>query len=169
MQQIIPQSFRFLLLAALQIFIFSSIQLLGYGTPFLFLFFILFLPLTTKRWLVLVLSFALGLCIDFFVGTYGLYAIASTFIAFIRIPLLRMVVHNFTLDEDEVTRLGDISIFDFLTYVLVASFLFSCVFFLVDFFSVFAFLRIGLHILASTITTVICIFICRYLFVNLNY
>ena len=166
MMQLLTHIVRFILMAVLQIVLFSHFQILGYATPFLFLFFILFLPVNLPRWQVILLSFILGFIIDYFAGTYGLYAAGAGFVGLLRIQFLRWVVHNFQEDEDEVFHFSELSVLQFTGYTLLASFVFSMVFFVFDYFTFSAILRIGLHIILSTLSTFVCIFIYRYLFAN---
>lgn len=84
-------SIRFILLVLLQVLILNHINLSGYINPFLYVLFILLLPLTTPPWLVLVLSMAAGLTIDVFSDTGGLHAAASVFLAFCRPYVLKFL------------------------------------------------------------------------------
>lgn len=88
---IFSQVGRFLLLFALQAFVFKQISF-GWGDKdyfyiFLYPLFILLLPMNLPNSLNILFSFALGLSIDFFYETLGLHAAAATFTAFMR-PLV---------------------------------------------------------------------------------
>ena len=168
MREALIQIVRFVILAAIQILAFSHFQVVGYGIPFLFLFFVLFLPPYMPRWQVILLAFLLGFTIDYFSGTYGLYAAGATFIGFLRTRMLKETVRNFEDDEDELFHFSDLSIIQFLSYMSLASFVFSIVFFLFDYFTFSAILRIGLHVIFSTASTILCIFIYRYLFASIR-
>lgn len=169
MKIILQQSIRFILLILLQIFIFSQVQLFGYGIFFVYIFFILFLPFQLKKWQVLLISFFTGFLIDLTTGTYGLHMASATFIGFARDFLLRFIVKSDVLnDEVHPFRLTELKFMDALLYILIASFLFSSVFFLLDYFSLSALKRIGLQIIVSTVCTFIGLFIYRTLFSRQN-
>jgi rod shape-determining protein MreD len=56
----------------------------GIATPLTYLYFILLLPSSTNRNLLIFLGFILGLSIDFFSYTLGIHAMASTIAGFSR-------------------------------------------------------------------------------------
>ncbi len=66
-------------------------NLFGYAQPMIYILFIIIYPITNKRFSFLILSFLLGLSIDFFSNSGGINAAASLFIAYIRLPILKMV------------------------------------------------------------------------------
>lgn len=66
-------------------------SLFGYAQPMIYILFIIIYPITNKRFVFLILSFLLGLSIDFFSNSGGINAAASLFIAYIRLPVLKMV------------------------------------------------------------------------------
>lgn len=80
----IGQILLFLFLVLLQVWVLNQIHLLEIATPLVYLYFILRLPSSTNRNLVIFLSFILGLSIDFFSYTLGMHAIASTIAGFSR-------------------------------------------------------------------------------------
>ena len=70
-----------------QVFLFNNINLLGHINPYIYLIFIILLPVKGNRSLLIFLGFSLGLLIDIFENTGGIHAAASVFIAYIR-PLV---------------------------------------------------------------------------------
>ena len=73
----------------LQVLILNHISFLGYITPYLYIAFILFLPVDMNRWKVLILAFIIGLTIDVFGDSGGIHAAACTVIAYLRPAFLR--------------------------------------------------------------------------------
>ena len=84
MNYIIKNIIRFIILILLQVTVFNNIQLSGFINPYLYILFILLLPFETPPWLLLVLSFFMGLSIDIFSNTIGIHASACVFMAFLR-------------------------------------------------------------------------------------
>ena len=77
MNSFLSQILRFILLILLQILVLNKIVIFGFLCPFLYVVCILLLPITIEDWLRILISFALGVVMDFFAGTLGLHA-AST-------------------------------------------------------------------------------------------
>ena len=81
----------FILLILLQVLLFNNIQFSGYVNPYVYLMFIILLPVEIPSWILLLLSFFTGLVIDFFTGSPGLHASATTLAGFIRPYILRII------------------------------------------------------------------------------
>jgi rod shape-determining protein MreD len=76
--------FRFIILVLLQVLVLNNIQFLGYINPYIYILFLLALPVQTPRWFSLLLGFFIGVIIDMFADTPGIHAFASVLIAFLR-------------------------------------------------------------------------------------
>jgi len=96
MPTVLQNIIRFLLLVLFQVLVLNNIQFLGYINPYLYILFILSLPVQTPRWFSLVLAFSIGLTIDAFSNTMGLHAFACVLIAFLR----NGVINLFTSIEE---------------------------------------------------------------------
>src|SRR5690554_1934845 len=83
--------FMFLMLALAQVLIFNQIHFGGYITPFVYILFIMLLPLHSPRYLLMISGFLLGLTIDVFSNTLGMHAAATVFIAYVRPFILRSI------------------------------------------------------------------------------
>lgn len=81
----------FILLILSQVLIFSNIQFSGYINPYIYVMFILLLPIEIPSWLLLILSFITGLIMDFFSGSPGMHSSASLLAGFVRPYVLRLV------------------------------------------------------------------------------
>ena len=82
---------RFIVLSAVQIFVLNNIALFDFATPYLYLFFIIALPLKIPNWALLSVAFLSGLTIDVFTSTPGMHASACVTVAFIRPFLLELI------------------------------------------------------------------------------
>jgi rod shape-determining protein MreD len=80
-----------ILLLLLQILFFNNIQFSGYVNPYVYIMFILLLPVEMPAWLVLILSFLTGLTVDLFTSTPGMHASASLVAGFGRPYVLRII------------------------------------------------------------------------------
>jgi rod shape-determining protein MreD len=81
----------FILLVLLQVLLFNNIQFSGYVNPYVYIMFILLLPIDVPSWLLLILSFVTGLIIDFFSGSPGMHTSATVLAGFVRPYVLRIV------------------------------------------------------------------------------
>lgn len=81
----------FILLILLQVLLFNNIQFSGYVNPYIYLMFILLLPVEIPAWLLLLLSFVTGVIIDFFSGSPGMHSAATVLAGFVRPYILRLI------------------------------------------------------------------------------
>jgi rod shape-determining protein MreD len=81
----------FLILLLLQVLLFNNIQFSGYVNPYVYVMFILLLPVELPQWILLIISFFTGLLVDFFGGTTGMHAGATVAAGFVRPYILRFI------------------------------------------------------------------------------
>ena len=67
-----------------QVLILDNIYITGYVNIFIYVLFILMLPIETNKFLLLALAFILGFTIDIFNSTPGLHASATVLLAYLR-------------------------------------------------------------------------------------
>lgn len=108
------------LLCLLQIILFNHIDFLGYINPYIYTLFVLVYPPQGNKFHLLFLAFLLGWSIDHFMNTGGLHASSLTFVAYLRLNILRFVAGKNILNER-----------DFSIYELSFAKRFSFVFFMV--------------------------------------
>lgn len=89
--RILRFSIIFIILILLQVLLFNNIQFSGYVNPFIYIMFILLLPVEISPWLLLIISFFTGLIIDFFSGTPGMHTSATVLAGFTRPYVLRFI------------------------------------------------------------------------------
>ncbi|GAB6010849.1 rod shape-determining protein MreD [Viscerimonas tarda] len=153
---VIKQLFLFIALVLLQVLVLNRISLLGYATPFLYIYFIIKLPVTVNRNIVILLGFILGLSIDIFCNTMGLNAVATTFIAFMRLPIQKLF---FGRDDFEHLNLNLSALGStFVKYIVAMVLLHHIVLVLVETFSYSDIITTLLRIFLSAVLTFIFIF-----------
>lgn len=91
-------TFVFIGLVLLQVVILNNINFLGYINPFFYIVFIFYYPVKKIDGAFILLSFFLGLSIDFFSNSGGINAAATLFIAYIRIPVIKSVMGKIELE-----------------------------------------------------------------------
>lgn len=148
MNNIAQNTIWFILLVLMQVLIFNNINLFGYTNPYIYIAYIFFYPVKKEKGTFLVLSFLLGLCIDFFSDTGGINAASTLFIAFIRLSVLSSILNKNDYDY-QLFNIRSISFGKAITFISVLTFTHHLLLFTLDFFSL---KDIG-SILSKTLTT----------------
>lgn len=74
----------FFVLLFVQTLILDQVSVSVYVNAFVYILFIMMLPIETNKYLVLLLGLLMGLCVDLFDSTLGLHASAGLLVAFVR-------------------------------------------------------------------------------------
>lgn len=99
MSSLLKNIIRFILFILFQVYILNQIPPLHrFIVPYLYFLYILWLPFTINRFWLLLISFFLGLSLDYFSGTYGLHAAPCVLIAYIRPYLLNLLIPQDTTE-----------------------------------------------------------------------
>ena len=146
----------FVLLVLLQVTVLNRISFLGYAVPFLYIYFVIKLPIGMNRSLVVVLSFILGFIIDIFCNTPGMNAAATTFAAFLRRPIQNLFfsVDDYNEQTPRLSLLGS----TFIKYAIAVCFVHTVALISIESFSYFNIVSVLLRIGLSTVITSILIF-----------
>lgn len=142
---ILKQILGFIFLVALQVLVFNNILFAGYLNPYIYLIFILFLPVITPRAYVLLLAFLIGFIIDLFENSGGVHIAATVFLAFVR-PLLLQIASRKRGSDFEELKIRNLETGNFLVYAILAIFVHHFVLFAIE---AYDFTRLG-TILART-------------------
>ena len=156
----------FVLLVLLQVTFLSNINLGGYINPFLYIYFILVLPLHTSRLQLLLLAAALGLSIDIFLNTLGLHTFATVFVAYFRNGFISR-----TIPKDEVETLNRLTLYEtgFWTYLKYAGSLTAVhhfLLYLLETFRLQGIFNVVRNTFYSTLFTLFLILLIQFLFVE---
>lgn len=155
---------RFFILILVQALILNNIQLGGYVNPYLYVLFILLLPLQTPKWLLLFLGLILGLSIDMFSNTMGMHAFATVFMSFCRPMVLKIMSPREGYDFENKLNVRDMGISWFVTYSGILVLLHHFVLFYLEVFRFSEFFSTFIRVILSSFLTLILIVISQYLF-----
>ncbi len=155
---------RFVFLVLIQVFVFNNMNLGGYMNPYIYVLFILLLPVDISKSLLLVLALILGLTIDYFGNTLGLHASATLLMAFTRPAILKLFFSNIEFNSGEEPGLNRLKFSGFFRYVFVLVFIHHFTLFMLEVFSFDNFLYTLYRIMLSTLLTMLLIFISMLLF-----
>ncbi len=161
---IIINSIRFFALILLQVLILNNIQFSGYINPYLYVLFILMLPVQTQGWIVLTTSFLIGISIDLFSNTIGLHASASVFIAFIRPAVVNLLSPKEAFEAGAYPGIKYFSLKWFFIYTLILVFVHHFILFYLEMFSFREFFQTLMRVFFSSTGTILLIIVGQYIF-----
>jgi rod shape-determining protein MreD len=147
---------RFILLVLVQVLVLNNIQFLGFLNPYIYVLFILSLPVKLPRWLSLLLAFVLGLTIDVFSDTMGMHAFATVLVAFVRNNIIKLFT---TIDEgnNPTPSFYTFGVGAYVKYVVSIVFIHHFTLFFIEAFSFEHFWILLLKILLSTTVSILII------------
>lgn len=134
----------------------NHISFLGYATPFLYIYFIIKIPLGTNRSALLLWAFLLGFTVDIFCNTPGLNAAATVLLAFSRISIQRLFFEREDF-EHFVPSLKNLGA-PFMKYAIMSTLIHHAALISLSCFSYLNPLVILLRILSSVILTSVLIY-----------
>ncbi|MDE7388806.1 MAG: rod shape-determining protein MreD [Muribaculaceae bacterium] len=146
-------AFMFVVLVIAQAVIFNHIALFSVALAFVFIYFILRLPISMNGSRVIALSFMIGLAVDVFADTPGMNSLAATCIGASRRTVLRLYVPR---DEDisgSQPSVWSLGLGVYCKYVVTMSLLFSLLVFLIEALSFFNPGLLLMRVVASTLLT----------------
>ena len=155
---------RFIILILAQVLILNSIQLSGFINPFIYVLFILTLPVKISRILLLTIAFITGLAIDFFTNTPGLHAAATVCMAFFRPYILTSIAPRDGYEVDEKPSINKLGLNWFLSYSTIMVLIHHFALFYLEVFRFEDFFATLLRVFVSAIFTLVFIILSQYLF-----
>ncbi len=125
---------RFLILILVQVFVLNNIRFSGFINPYIYILFILLLPVRFPRWLSLILGFITGMIIDSFTNTPGVHAFATVLLAYFRNPVISIFL---SIDEgaNPVPGFFSFGVSAFVKYVISLVILHHTAFYFLEIFS----------------------------------
>jgi len=156
MPVVLQNIFRFFLLVLFQVLVLNNIQFLGYINPYVYILFILALPVRTPRWFSLLLAFGLGLTLDMFSNTGGMHAFATVMVAFLRDGTIKLFT---AIDEgnNPTPSFHSFGVSAYVKYIVLLVFVHHTTLFIMESFSLMHFWLMLAKILLSTFVTVLLI------------
>ena len=156
-KNLITHPFQFVIFVLLQVLILNNIQLFGTVNPFLYILFILWLPIEMNKALVMGVAFILGLSVDVFSDTMGMHASACVFLAFARPFMLNILAPRDGYELNVAPTAVALGWFWFLRYAAIGIFLHHFFLFFVEVFRFTEFFSTLGRILASSVFSLLVI------------
>lgn len=163
------QVLRFLALVATQVLVLNKVQFGGFVNPYIYILFIILLPLRTPALVMVIVGFFLGFFIDLYSGMLGIHTAATLFISFFRNRIIKVVLGISQEDFLTVPGLRDLGTGRFIYY---AGFMTLIHHLLLFYLEVFTFRNSGatlLRVLGGTMVSLIFIVITMVLFERKRY
>lgn len=148
----------FAVLLLVQVLVFNHIHLFNCATPLLYVYMPMLFSRNNSRWVVLLLSFFMGMAIDVFQNSPGVAMATMTFIGLIQ-PLILGVFMQQDSEADIVPSMRTLGVAKFSYYSFIITFLYCLVFFTLETFTFFNWLQWLETVGASTLLTYILILV----------
>ena len=166
MGNLLKNIIRFIFFILVQAYILDKVPPLHeYVKPILYFLFILWLPFSINRSLLMIIAFLFGLFMDYFTGTPGLHAIPCIFVAYLRPFLLNILLPQETTElsysEPSPKSLGAAP---YSIYVLILTFMHNACLVLVEWLQFGDFIFFIGKVAASTAVSLLLIFVTEMLF-----
>ena len=158
------QIIRFVVLVLLQVLVVNHIRLGGYVHPYIYILFIMLLPINIAGWQLLLLGFSLGLSVDLFTGTPGLHAGATTLMAFCRPQIIKLISGTLKFENIYEPNLNQLDGMWFFRYVFCMVFVHHFALFFMESFSFHLIGQVLLRILISVPVSIFLIMMILYIF-----
>jgi rod shape-determining protein MreD len=152
----------FVSLVLVQVLIFNQVQFGGFFNPYVYILFVILLPLSTPRYLVLILAFILGFIIDVFSNSLGVHAAATVFIAYMK-PLIIRIITNREDDKSDYPGLHQNKLIWFLSYVAIMVLLHHLLLFYLEVYTFANFLNTLFRVVLSSLFSIIVIVLSQFL------
>ena len=160
--RLIKYGVMFIVLVLIQVLVLNQVQVGGYISPFVYILFVLLMPLSTPRYLLMILGFLIGLSVDVFSNSLGIHAASTLFIAFIR-PFVIRSISNREEDRNEYPGLQQNKFWWFISYTAIMVFIHHFILFYLEYFTFSHFFTTFLRILLSSLFSIFVIVLSQFL------
>ncbi len=161
---ILKNIIRFILLILLQVWVLDKVSFDGFIIPYVYVLFVLLLPLNINKSLLLLIAFGTGLTIDFFENTLGLHAAALVLLAFFRPGIIHLFFPRLEFVSGEEPGIIKLGLGGFLKYSFSLVFIFQLVIVFLETFSFRHFLTSLWYVVLGTLVTVVFIVVTDLIF-----
>lgn len=161
----IKYGFLAILLVLIQVLLLNNILFQGYINPIIYILFIFVYPIKENKVPILVSSFVLGLVVDFFSDSGGSNAAAMVFIAFIRLPVVRLIQNKIEFDY-LLFHIKKLNFVQIIVYIFSLTLMHHLVLFYLEYFSLKGMLFVLINVLVTTIFSSILISLSVSLFIK---
>lgn len=152
------------MLLMLQVLVIQNINLTSYIILLPYIMVILILPFETNKMLVLIISFFLGVCVDYFYDSSGLHAAACTVMGFSRHYVLKYISPRDGYDSGVQPTVDEMGLEWFLRYAGILVLIHHFTLFYLEVFRFSSFFHTLFRVLLSSIGSFVLIYLIQFLF-----
>jgi hypothetical protein len=153
----------FIVLALLQVFLLGNLNLGVWVNPLVYVAFVVLLPMETRPLWVLLTGLMMGVAMDFLLATAGLNTIAILVTAFVRRPVMMLMLGKETVGDGGTPCSARLGAGKFMRYCAALVLVHCTAFFFFEAFGLHGFLLTLLKIILSTAVTTLLIYIVQLL------
>lgn len=165
-RQLVGYTARFVGLVLIQVLVLNNIQFTSILNPYLYVYFLIVLPVDFRPSLGLILGFLMGVCIDLFSQTLGIHAIAATFAAFCRPYVLRYMAPRDGYEFSRIPGVRQMGWLWFVTFSALLIFMHHFTLFFIEVFRMSGFLETIGKTIGSSILTLSLVVLIQLIFTN---
>lgn len=155
---------RFVFFIFLQGLILNDLNLFeGMAIPYLYILFLLMLPIEIPRWLELILGFVCGLVMDMFTNTIGIHASACLTLAFIRPIFLKSIAPRDGYEFGQKPTIQDMGFAWYIKYAGVLILIHHSWLFFMEVYSLNGFFTTFIRAILSSVFTLVLAVLSQYL------
>jgi len=152
----------FVVLLAVQVLFLNQIQFSGFINPYIYILFIMLLPLNSPRYSILLLAFFMGLSVDIFSNSLGIHSAASVFIAYLR-PYIIRAISNREEELSDYPGLAQNGIGWFISYTAIMVVLHHFVLFYIEVFTFANFFSTLYRVFLSSVFSIFVIVLSQFI------
>jgi hypothetical protein len=149
-----------------QVLVLNNVTLPGVFNPYIYIYFIMTLPLMMSHTSLVLVSFLCGLGVDIFSNSMGIHAFTCTFIGFLRPYIITLLKPSGGYNPDDKISLHHLGFRWFLMYTLFNTFLMHFVLFLVETLSTQQLILVMNKAISSSLLATTIIILTEYFFYN---
>ncbi len=145
----------FVTLVLIQVLVLNQVHLGGFLNPYIYILFILLLPVSMPQYQVLLIAFFTGILIDWFSNSLGLHASATVIMAYLRQPVIKLITQR----DSEQSDYPGIKLSGFRFFLLYCIILVVIHHFFLFFTEVFTFDNFHRTVLRSLLSSALTVFV----------
>jgi len=154
MNRITENILRFVVTILLQVLVINNIQYIPLCTPYIYILFLICLPVELPRWGDLLIGFFTGLLMDIFCSTLGIHTFACTALCYFRYLSIRWFVDNVDRVQGTPSSKSFFNIVSYIKYVVTLVLIHHGCTILLDAFTLHHFWWTALQIIVSSLITI---------------
>ena len=153
----------FVALVLIQTLILNNIQFSGFVNPYVYILFILLLPFTIPGYVLLGVSFLLGISIDIFSNTPGIHSGATVLLGFLRPGIAELISSREIIEKGNTPNMKQLGFASFLKYTVIAVVVHHLFLFYAEAFSFGGFFHTLLRCILSSIFSIVIILASQFI------